>query len=92
MPIPKAIQNAPTLALGLELFYEAFQELSSSRTIGWSEGPIQRSEISLWARDIELSKDLTDELHFYIREMDSAYLSYRREQQRSQDKQSTPRK
>ncbi len=76
MPLPDRIANAPQLWFGLELYYEAFWELSTCRTSGWSVGPIPWLAISEYARVFQFSDRQSDNLFKYVRELDQAYLNF----------------
>lgn len=78
LPLPKAIQNAPSLRLGLELFMQGFNDLDSSRTIGMVEGPISWNAVQEYCMLNELDEDQTADMHYYIREMDSEFLKERK--------------
>lgn len=79
-PLPKAIQNAPDLLLGLEFVYFAFWELSSCRPVGFSAGPIPWSIIVDFARSHGLSLDEEEDFIYHIRALDHAFLEYSKEQ------------
>jgi len=73
-PIPERIANAPELKLGLELYLFAFFDLDAERTHAFSPTPIPWSSIKSYAEFYEFSFEQTEELFFYIREMDNAHL------------------
>lgn len=75
-PLPKAIQNAPELFLGLEFFYNAFWELSSCRNTGLDMGEIPWTAIDRYAVSSELDEELSNDLHYFIRRMDMEYIKY----------------
>jgi hypothetical protein len=77
LPLPEAIQNAPQLILGLELYYRAFFELNTCRQVGWVEGDIPWTAIDQWARSRDLSEEQREDLHHLIRQMDLAFLKHR---------------
>lgn len=74
MPIPKAIQNAPSIELQWQFFYIAFWSLNSTRN--YRLGPIPYQYIREYAFDLDLSEDQFDRLLFVIEEMDKWYLNY----------------
>ena len=74
--LPERIQNAPNLLMGLELYFQAFVELNTSRSTGWSAGPIPSWCISEYADRLELSEEETEDLHYHIRMMDQEFLKY----------------
>lgn len=75
--LPDAIANAPDLFPGIELYYVAFMDLSSSRTLGATEGPIAWSVIDYYCRSMQFSDEQKDDTFYYIGAMDKAYLEYR---------------
>ncbi len=79
-PLPEAIANAPDLLPGLELYYVAFMDLSSSRALGMGEGPIGWAVIDQYARSNEFNSEQRDDLFFHLGKMDTAYLDYRSDQ------------
>lgn len=76
MPIPKKIQNAPELLLGLQLFYMAFLDLSSSRLMGMEEGYIPWGAIQEYGCHLELSEDQMEDLHYHVFHLDQARASH----------------
>ncbi len=78
MPLPKAIQNAPELELGLDFFYVAFLELSSCRQIGMEEGPIPWTAIDTYCFRFELESEMRDDMFHFVRSLDNEYLRFRK--------------
>jgi hypothetical protein len=78
LPFPERIANAPDLLTGLELYYLAFFELCDSRNVGMTLGPIPWKVIHDYCKAYNLSEEQTEEMHYHIREMDSAYLQHQR--------------
>lgn len=78
LPFPDRIANAPELTLGLELYYLAFMELTDSRQMGMSLGPIPWKVIREYCRELGLSEDQTEEMHLHLKEMDSVFLAFNR--------------
>ena len=76
MDIPKFIQDAPELHMGLELYYTAFWDLDGCRQVGFSVGQIPWVAIHEYATYNEFDDDQKDTLFRYIRGMDKEYLSY----------------
>ncbi len=76
MPIPEKIKNAPSLHTGLELFFTAFTDLSSSRPIGNVEGMIPWGAIQDYCERHDLSAETTEDMHFHIGELDLARAKY----------------
>jgi hypothetical protein len=83
LPIPKAIQNAPDLNLGLELAYMAFWELSTSRPVGWAPGPIPWHVIHEYAMSQHLDEEEKADFVYLIRKMDRAFLEWNEVRQKS---------
>lgn len=75
--MPLRIQNAPTLWQGLELFYVAFADLTTDRSIGFGEGPIPWRSIILYAEVYDFDDDQREDLLYLVKAMDRAYLKYR---------------
>lgn len=59
--------------MGLDLYLNAFYDLDNDRSYKDGVEPIKRSDIKQYARDCELSEEQTDDLLFYIFEMDKAH-------------------
>lgn len=76
LPFPKRIADAPILVVGLEIYYLGFMELSDSRQVGMSLGPISWQTIHDYCTALELDGDQREEMFFHIRELDKVYLTY----------------
>ena len=76
LPLPDAIANAPTLQLGLDLYFDAFWDLSSCRMSGFTLGPIPWSAIFDYALAYAYDEDQRENLVHYIRVMDNAYRDF----------------
>lgn len=75
--LPEKIQNAPEILPGLEIFYEAFMDLASSRGhTAAGPAPIPFSEISAWAMRYEIEGDTFELLLHFIRRLDGVYLEF----------------
>jgi len=85
-PLPPVIRDAPDLRFGLELFYTAFFELSSCRTIGMSDGPIPWLAIDEYCKRNEIGGEQRDALFHHTRAMDIAYLKHQAKQSKSKSK------
>jgi hypothetical protein len=79
-PLPNAIANAPQLLPGLELYYNAFMDLTSCRQMGFGEGPISWLSVAEYCAVHSIEGDQREELFYHIREMDTAYLELRAKQ------------
>lgn len=73
-PIPDRITNAPELLLGLEMYYEAYAELNTCRSVSWSAGPIPWTAVQEYSIVNEFDAEETHDLHFFIQKMDHAFL------------------
>lgn len=87
-PLPKAIQDAPSLLQGLELFYLAFMDLGTSRSIGFGEGPIPWTAIYMYCQAHEIEGEQQEDMFYHIQQMDSTYLEFKakKAEQRSKEK------
>lgn len=74
MPLPDAIKNAPELTFGLELYYRAFLDLTTTRM--QIEGPISWLAMMKWAEVNELEPEQIDALTYHISRMDSVYIAH----------------
>ena len=86
VPLPDKIKNAPQLWLGLEFYYGAFFDLSPSRQTAWEEGPIPWLAMDQYSRSLGLDDEQRSALFYLIRELDDAYLGFRRKQAESRRK------
>ena len=74
--LPQAISGAPELIAGLELYYNAFFDLSTSRNQGMGIGRIPWTAIKDYGECFELSAEQMDDLFYFVRAMDNAYLEH----------------
>lgn len=86
LPLPQKIANAPTLQLGLQLFWVAFMELSSCRSSAMGLGRIPWTAIKDWALAYELDEEQADDLFHAILAMDSAYLDHESKKDKKKNK------
>jgi hypothetical protein len=84
--LPPAIRDAPELRLGLGLYYSAFWDLDSCRSIGMGEGPISWLAIDAYATARGLDTEQRADLHYFIPVMDRAYLKHLGEQREKERK------
>lgn len=78
LPLPEAIANAPSLMVGLEFFYSAFLDLNTTRSDNYGgEGPISWLAVTAWANEYGVFGEQREDLHFFIGELDKAYLDYK---------------
>ncbi len=74
-PVPLRIQNAPDLLPGLDLYYEAFLRLTTSRAMGSGAiGPIPYSAISGYCKDEEIYGSLREDIFAHVEKMDHSYI------------------
>jgi hypothetical protein len=77
MPIPAKMQNAPALLLGLDLFYVAFLDLYSCRSVGFGEGPIPWTAISEYCDRSEVHGEQREDMFYFVRALDNEYLKFK---------------
>jgi hypothetical protein len=73
-PLPDVIANAPEIHMGLEAYYEAFMDLSTSRGVGMALGPIPWTAVDRYAE----RHGYTGEGFRYLWQMPSATTTPRR--------------
>jgi hypothetical protein len=76
MPFPDAIANAPELAPGLNLFYLAFLDLTSCRTLGYSQGPIPWLAIHYYCEAHGIEGEQREDLFYHVAQLDKVYLDW----------------
>ena len=81
---PDKIKNAPSLFMGLELFFKAWMELSTCRINSLEEGPIPWESIRNYCLEYGIVGELKEDMFYLIRSLDNAYLSYRRDKAKKQ--------
>lgn len=74
-PLPERIKNSPELKPGLELYINAFFDLDTERNHGNGLCAIPISSIAGYARMFDFDKEQTEDLLYFIREMDDAHIS-----------------
>lgn len=72
LPIPDKIRNAPKLLPGLDIFFNAFQDL---RQFGFDEHPIKWPDVNSYCEHNEISGMQRHVMFMHIAEMDKKYLS-----------------
>lgn len=78
-PPPSFIADAPTLLPGLDLYLEAFRELSTCRPyigMNGAPGPIPWDRINDWGREHEFDGEAREYLVVMIRALDDEYLEW----------------
>ena len=77
-PIPDKIQKAPELQVGLELFLEAFQVLTTCRGAMYgSEGPIPWTAMREYCNEYGIEGEERDYFYEVISHMDNTYLNFK---------------
>ncbi len=84
-PLPDAIQNAPTLQLGLLVYMRAFWQLNTCRT--QAESPIPWDKIEYYGERKGFTGSHLEDLHYIIGMMDEAYLDHVAEKRRQANNQ-----
>lgn len=82
-PLPDFIKNAPELMPGLELYLNAFWELHTCRQIGFGVGPIPWTAVRHYGNMLDLDELEFSEFSYLIKQLDSAYLQWRNEQDKT---------
>lgn len=63
--------------MGLELYFDAFMDLSSCRQLGMGGvGPIPWTAMKAYADDFGLDEDAREELYYLMKRMDAAYIDW----------------
>lgn len=78
--LPDKVANAPQLWIGLELYWEAFQKLTTCRSSGMGEGAIPWTAVSQYCRDYTIQDLEREDFEFLVDRMDREYMKVRREQ------------
>jgi len=71
--LPAKIRDAPQLQPGQEMYFLAYMELSSARTMG---GLIPWTAVQEYGKALRLDEETCEDLHFLISEMDIARGNY----------------
>lgn len=74
--LPERIKNAPQLWMGLSLYYNAFQELSSCRNHGMGIGPIPWQAINDYCMTYEIEDEQREDMFHYIAVLDTNYRAH----------------
>jgi hypothetical protein len=75
-PLPKKIQEAPELALGLELYWDAFWDLSTCRPGGFGATAIPWLAIRDYGVTFEYDEEQMDDLFHFTRVMDNEFIQH----------------
>jgi hypothetical protein len=79
-PVPDVIANAPELLPGLQLYWTAWMNLMTCRRA--PSALISWADIQHWADIHDLDSLQTADLHFHIRSMDLAFLTWKSDKDR----------
>lgn len=74
LPIPDKIANAPDLEIGLDLYWNAFATLTTSRQVGMGMGPISWESMIGYCVINEIEGEQRDDLIYLLNKMDGEYL------------------
>lgn len=72
LPLPKAILNAPELGLGLDLYFDIFQDLQTCRG-GMGDGPIPWTAAKCYAKHHKIFGEDFEDMWFLISRMDDTW-------------------
>lgn len=75
-PLPEKVANAPALMLGMELYYDAFWDLTTCRQVGFGAGAIPWASVRDYGLTFEFDEEQMEDLFYFIRVMDNAYLEF----------------
>lgn len=90
LALPDAIQNAPRLSPGLNLFYSGFMELTACRDMGTVLGPLNWLTIQRYCEVHDITDEQAEDMHYYLSHMDAAFLENQRKKQTKQIAAATP--
>lgn len=90
-PIPERIANAPSLDPSLSIFLGAFYDLTTERRAGFSVLPIPWSSIANYGKVYGFDKDQFEDLVYFVRRLDEAYLDRMRKKKDSENGKNAPR-
>jgi hypothetical protein len=74
--VPDWIRNKPVLREDLMFYYIAFNDLDSTRGIGFAAGPIPWTAIRTYADAAKVYDVDFDLLVHYVRKLDAAFLTF----------------
>jgi hypothetical protein len=86
MPLPDFIKNEPELMPGLDIFLQAFWDLSTCRQMGMGLGPIPWTATREYVTILGGSEEFQEDFHYLIRRIDSAYLQWASENTKDKPK------
>lgn len=77
--IPERFLNKPVLHPGLQFYLDAFYDLTFDRPTGFEEGYIPLTSILAYCEFYGLNAEETEDLIYFVRQLDIAYIKDRRE-------------
>jgi len=75
-PLPDEIKDAPELQFGLEIYWDAFWDLSTCRPSSFSVGAIPWSSIRDYGQTFEFDESQMETLFYVIRLMDNEFVKF----------------
>ena len=75
-PFPAAVLNGAELPEELRLFYAAFLDLTSCRTLGQGIGPIPWLAIHYYCGAHEIEGEQREEVFYHVTRLDKEYLDW----------------
>jgi hypothetical protein len=81
--LPDRIANAPELQDGLQLYLQAFFDLDCERSHSQGLTSIPWTSVSAYAQAFGFDEEQTEDLHFFIRKLDSEHLKRLDKKQKS---------
>lgn len=91
-PYPDTIAKAPELGPGLNLFYMAFMDLMSCRSLGYAQGPIPWLAIHHYCEANEIVGEQREDVFYHTARLDKAYLDWSADRSKALAKQNAPTK
>ena len=76
LPLPDKLANAPEVALGLELYYDAFWDLTTCRPAGFNIAAIPWLAMREYTVAYRFDSEQCDWLYYLMRVMDQAYMQH----------------
>jgi hypothetical protein len=73
---PKFLRDRPSLLPGLEIYYNAFMDLSTCRNNGMGVGPIPITAIYEYCDRQGFDEDICEALFDHVRAMDSEFIRH----------------
>ena len=85
-PLPERVTNAPELWHGLELYLQAFMELTSCRGLGYGAiGPVPWLAIQKYAEVYGIEGEQREDLFYHVQHLDKAYMDWQRDKAKKEE-------